>query len=480
MLFWIVIVLITCWMALKYLPAGWDQYRPLPEVIALIPLLVVPLVLLLPATGFTGNWPQFGVTVVLLLVQAAWQVGYVAPIPSALSPILGVPVQTLPVDGEYADSSFADEAGESSEDSAESADDYPQTSSASPQDADADTTTGSADPKSAAAPTANANANDHHKIRVMTLNTRYGRADTGTIMHLVKQENIDILAVQEVNTAFIKRLDISHIGDELPYRVLGAVRDDDNAGSNALFMRLKPAIFGDSSVNISAAAAPVATVRIGDQCVEFSSVHPKSPPRSGKDWSDGVRALGQFALRADSRNEEGFNCCADDDTNVDETNTNNRTDSDDVTPNADLLAGLPPELADIITRGMKDDSDEDSSNAEPAPDVTETAVIELPDFSEPDRGPVPHHAAVVMGDMNSSIYHPSFRDALWQGSGLADSSFELHAGFNTTFPASWPTFPSLIEIDHVLHTQGIRAVSAHAYTVPKTDHKALVVELEVA
>ncbi|RSX50186.1 endonuclease/exonuclease/phosphatase family protein [Bifidobacterium callimiconis] len=472
MLFWVIIVLITCWMALKYLPAGWDQYRPLPEVIALIPLLVVPLVLLLPATGFTGNWPQFGVTVVLLLVQAAWQIGYVMPIPSALAPILGVPVQTLPVDGEYADSSFAAET-ESSDDSTKSADDYPQTSSVLPQPVDTDaSSTDSADV------TSTATADDHHTIRVMTLNTRYGRADTGTIMHLVKQENIDILAVQEVNTAFIKRLDISHIGDELPYRVLGAVRDDDNAGSNALFMRLKPAIFGDSSVNISAAAAPVATVRIGDQCVEFSSVHPKSPPRSGKDWSDGVRALGQFALRADSRNEEGFNCCADDD--MAGTGDNVADNGNDVTPNADLLAGLPPELADIITRGVRDDSDEDSSNAEPAPDVTETAVIELPDFSEPDRGPVPHHAAVVMGDMNSSIYHPSFRDALRQGSGLADSSFELHAGFNTTFPASWPTFPSLIEIDHVLHTQGIRARSAHAYTVPKTDHKALVVELEVA
>ncbi|MBT1177137.1 hypothetical protein JS532_06090 [Bifidobacterium callimiconis] len=473
MLFWVIIVLITCWMALKYLPAGWDQYRPLPEVIALIPLLVVPLVLLLPATGFTGNWPQFGVAVVLLLVQAAWQIGYVAPIPSALAPILGVPVQTLPVDGEYADSSFADEAGESSDDSTESADDYPQTSSVSPQPVDTD-----ASSTDSAGVTSTTTSDDHHTIRVMTLNTRYGRADTGTIMHLVKQENIDILAVQEVNTAFIKRLDISHIGDELPYRVLGAVRDDDNAGSNALFMRLKPAIFGDSSVNISAAAAPVATVRIGDQCVEFSSVHPKSPPRSGKDWSDGVRALGQFALRADSRNEERFNCCADDD--MAGTGDNVADNGNDVTPNADLLAGLPPELADIITRGVRDDSDEDSSNTESAPDVTETAVIELPDFSEPDHGPVPHHAAVVMGDMNSSIYHPSFRDALRQGSGLADSSFELHAGFNTTFPASWPTFPSLIEIDHVLHTQGIRTRSAHAYTVPKTDHKALVVELEVA
>ncbi|OZG59430.1 endonuclease/exonuclease/phosphatase family protein [Bifidobacterium tissieri] len=433
MLFWIVIAIFAIWMALKYLPAGWDQYRPLPEVIALIPLLVVPLVLLLPITGVTGNWPQFWVTVLLLIVQVAWQIGYVMPIPASLSPILGVPVQNVTASAEV--------------------------------NADADET-------------ASATATDHHTVRVMTLNTRYGRADTGTIMHLVKRYDIDVLAVQEVNTGFIKRLDISHIEDELPYRVLGAVRDDDNAGSNALFLRLKPAIFGDSSVKIHAAAAPVATVRIGDQCVEFSSVHPKSPPRSGQDWSDGVRALGQFALRADSRNEEGFSCYADDDESGNAVNDAQETASlvDGMTLDSDLLAGIPAELADIITGGMMNDSSSGSGTSpvsKPASDVTETAVIELPDFS------TPHHSAVVMGDTNSSIYHPSFRDALRQGTGLADSSFELHAGFNTTFPASWPTFPSLIEIDHVLHTEGIRAISAHAHTVPKTDHKALIVELEV-
>lgn len=470
MLFWIVIAIFAIWMALKYLPAGWDQYRPLPEVIALIPLLVVPLVLLLPITGFTGNWPQFWMTVLLLIVQAAWQIGYIVPIPAPLSPILGVPVQNV-----AASADAVERLG----------DDNPQTSSTFSQSVSTQSDSvpfTSTQPDSETMSTdADASATDHHTIRVMTLNTRYGRADTGTIMHLVKRYDIDVLAVQEVNTAFIKRLDISHIEDELPYRVLGAVRDDDNAGSNALFLRLKPAIFGDSSVKIHAAAVPVATVRIGDQCVEFSSVHPKSPPRSGKDWSDGVRALGQFALRADSRNEEGFNCYADDDESGNDANAVNdaqKTNSlvDGMTFDSDLLAGIPAELADIITGGMMNDSSSGSGASpvsQPTPDVTETAVIELPDFS------TPHHAAVVMGDMNSSIYHPSFRDALRQGTGLADSSFELHAGFNTTFPASWPTFPSLIEIDHVLHTEGIRAVSAHAHTVPKTDHKALIVELEI-
>ncbi|PJM74059.1 endonuclease [Bifidobacterium primatium] len=391
MILWILLTVIALWMALKYLPAGADRHRPLPEVIALIPLLIVPVVLLLALAAVLRMWPQCVMAVVLLVVQLLWQAAYVVPMPAAVTTILGVPRQSVAMSSAVS-STTADDDG---------TDDATATSTSSSQ---------SSTPSQAS-----------RTIRVMTLNTRYGRADTGTIMHLVKQEHIDLLAVQEVNDDLIHRLEVSHIDDELPYRVLGKSRPDDNAGSNALFMRFEPMAYADESVNISAAAAPVAKVRLGSQIVEFASVHPKSPPRSGQDWSDGVRALGQFSVRADKCNAAG--------------ESSEATDS----------AKLP-------------------TDANGTPKQYSTA---------------PHCAAVVLGDLNSSVYHPSFRDALRQGSGLADSSLELHRGWNNTFPASWPTFPALIEIDHVLHTNGIVAKSAHSAKIPRTDHRALIVELEI-
>ncbi|WP_163198448.1 MULTISPECIES: endonuclease/exonuclease/phosphatase family protein [Bifidobacterium] len=403
MILWILLAVIALWMTLKYLPASADRHRPLPEVIALIPLLIVPIVLLLALAAVLRLWPQCVMAIVLLVVQLLWQAAYIMPMPAAVTTMLGIPRQSVATTTATTTVTTSTTSA-----SATTVDDG----------ADAASTTSPSMPSGSQSSTP---SQASRTIRVMTLNTRYGRADTGTIMHLVKQERIDLLAVQEVNDDLIHRLEVSHIDDELPYRVLGKSRPDDNAGSNALFMRFEPMDFSDESVNISAAAAPVARVRLGSQIVEFASVHPKSPPRSGQDWSDGVRALGRFAIRADKCNAAG--------------------------------------AASGTTNNVKLPTD-----ANGIPKQYSTAA---------------HCAAVVLGDLNSSVYHPSFRDALRQGSGLADSSLELHRGWNNTFPASWPTFPALIEIDHVLHTSGIVAKSAHSAKIPRTDHRALIVELEI-
>ncbi|WP_158275819.1 endonuclease/exonuclease/phosphatase family protein [Bifidobacterium catulorum] len=404
MILWILLVVIALWMALRYLPAGMDAHRPLPEAIALIPLLTAPIVVLLATAVIRHAWPQTVMAIILLVIQLLWQLPYVMTVPGFLSPMLGVPSQSV----EYS----------SSEDFVKSTE---------------------------------SNANRHTTtIRVMTLNTRYGRADTGTIMHLVKTEHIDLLAVQEVNDDLIHRLEESHIDDELPYRALGESRPSDNAGSNALFMRFKPVETADSSVDISAAAAPVAKVRLGGQLVEFASVHPKSPPRSGQDWSDGIRALGSFADRAGACNTAGM-----------------------------TTASRGSNIADAQRR---DASAERRGASAERRDADAAGTPHLPtdaDGTPKQYSTAPHCAAVVLGDMNSSVFHPSFRDALRHGTGLADSSLELHRGWNPSFPASWPTFPALIEIDHVLHTPGIVARSVHTARVPRTDHLALIVELDI-
>ncbi|MDD6461593.1 MAG: endonuclease/exonuclease/phosphatase family protein [Bifidobacteriaceae bacterium] len=85
---------------------------------------------------------------------------------------------------------------------------------------------------------------------------------------------------------------------------------------------------------------------------------------------------------------------------------------------------------------------------------------------------------IVMGDFNSNSTLPSFRAALRNG-GLIDASYELHSGTHLSWPASWGVAPAMLELDHVVHTQGVTALNQRTLTVPRTDHKAQIVTLRV-
>ena len=80
---------------------------------------------------------------------------------------------------------------------------------------------------------------------------------------------------------------------------------------------------------------------------------------------------------------------------------------------------------------------------------------------------------VVMGDLNSSTDHPSFRALL--KSGFRDASLIQAAGPNLTFP-SWLKWPR-IELDHVLFTPGLKPSGVKSFEVEGTDHLALTATL---
>ena len=80
---------------------------------------------------------------------------------------------------------------------------------------------------------------------------------------------------------------------------------------------------------------------------------------------------------------------------------------------------------------------------------------------------------VVMGDLNSSTDHPSFRALL--KSGFKDASLIQAAGPNLTFP-SWLKWPR-IELDHVLFTPGLKPSGVKPFEVEGTDHLALTATL---
>lgn len=83
--------------------------------------------------------------------------------------------------------------------------------------------------------------------------------------------------------------------------------------------------------------------------------------------------------------------------------------------------------------------------------------------------------ALVMGDMNSSLDLPSFRAVL--RSGMKDSSMDAHTGPHPTFPATWKGWHEALELDHVLHSSGLRSYFVKTKKISGSDHLALVSRL---
>lgn len=365
MVIWILLVLLFLWMCLHYLPVQLEHFRPLPEATALIPLLLVPLLIIFLITLSRRAWAQSFVSLLLIAIEVLWSLGYFMPLPHALASLLAMLDQTAQTAQIAASVS-------------------PTKSAASARSATPTASATSTTPTSAA-----------QTITVMTINARYGRADTSSILHQVKLHKVDVLCVQEVTSRFVDRLDREGISQELPFKQLGNYSSKDNGGFNAIWTRIQPIEAHPQSISISSSQIPTVTLSVNGQRVLFASTHPKSPGRGGASWSSSISSLSAFSKinNADLKN------------------------SSQVTAN------------------------------------------------------------VVMGDLNSNLHHAVLRSVL--SSGLTDSSYALHKGMNLTFPASWPFFPALIEIDHVLYTGQIQATSLTTQTIPHTDHKALIATLQV-
>ncbi len=81
-------------------------------------------------------------------------------------------------------------------------------------------------------------------------------------------------------------------------------------------------------------------------------------------------------------------------------------------------------------------------------------------------------AAMVVGDLNASYWHPPFRDLL--DAGLTDAHTAVGAGFST----SWPTnrrVPAFVRLDHALVTDELVTVDVQDFDAPGSDHRGFVV-----
>lgn len=251
------LALLVLWWALRFLPAGAEGHLPLPYLIALIPFLWIPALLLAVVAVVLGCWPLAVAAVALAVIVA-----------------LRVPFHRLSLRGtsrETKRETYRETHPDTSDTTARGYDEQPD------------------------AP-----------ITVMTLNCRFGRADADAIMDAVRAHDVDVLALQELTAGLVAALDAAGIRDMLPHRQLGEDRPTDNGGFNGLWTRLVPVAAASSSAQIPAADVPMivaSPTRNGqpadapDSAIAFASAHTKSPMRGCRAWSQGIVGLGRLALQ---------------------------------------------------------------------------------------------------------------------------------------------------------------------------------------
>jgi endonuclease/exonuclease/phosphatase (EEP) superfamily protein YafD len=100
---------------------------------------------------------------------------------------------------------------------------------------------------------------------------------------------------------------------------------------------------------------------------------------------------------------------------------------------------------------------------------------ELDDAAEIGRSA--ERPTLLIGDLNSSYWHPPFRELL--DAGFVDAHTADGSGFSTSWPTnSW--IPPFVRLDHALTTGGLVSTDVADFDVPGSDHRGLVVTVAPA
>lgn len=134
--------------------------------------------------------------------------------------------------------------------------------------------------------------------RVMTFNVYKGHADAKAIVDIVRDQRVEVLALQETTNDFIKKLDEAGIHSYLPY---SQVSSSDGVYGNGIWSATELGRPVDDEVGSSASFMPGGTVSFngGATQVRFVSVHTTSPTNDY--WQQWKRSLDELSkLRFDT------------------------------------------------------------------------------------------------------------------------------------------------------------------------------------
>ncbi|MGW4961571.1 endonuclease/exonuclease/phosphatase family protein [Nonomuraea sp. NPDC004186] len=134
-----------------------------------------------------------------------------------------------------------------------------------------------------------AEATTGRPLKVMTINMLFGRADTATIMKLVREFRPDVLSTQELTPGAVTDLDEAGLKELMPYRVL---QDEWSAGGSGLYSRhpVEPLWNLMPPVGHQMPAALISLP--GGKPIEFIDAHP-FPPLGPQviEWNEAMAAF---------------------------------------------------------------------------------------------------------------------------------------------------------------------------------------------
>ncbi|WP_227411006.1 endonuclease/exonuclease/phosphatase family protein [Bifidobacterium pullorum] len=237
-LLWVATFGVIAVMVLRMTPNGLDGKRYIPLVVAFVPWMAVLSAVILLISLMNRRRILAVISVLCLAMQLVWHVGFLYP-RVALSSVARAAVasSTISVDDRYA--------------------------------------------------------------RLMTLNTRNGQADAAQIVRTVREQHVEVLALQELNSSMISRLNEAGIRELLPYSVVASVSSSDNGGVNGLWSAAPMTERTGDLIPIEASSIPAASIDFDGTLIRFGSVHPFSPRPSNQGlWDRGLGSISQ--LREDN------------------------------------------------------------------------------------------------------------------------------------------------------------------------------------
>lgn len=233
-LLWMVTFGVMAVMVLRMTPNGLDGKRYIPLIVAFVPWMAVLSAAILLISLISRRRVLAVISALCLLTQLVWHAGFLYPRVSLSSAArTAVTAATVSVDDRYA--------------------------------------------------------------RLMTLNTRNGQADAAQIVQTVREQHVEVLALQELNSSMISRLNEAGIRELLPYSVVASTSSSDNGGVNGLWSAAPMSERTGDLIPIEASSIPAASIDFDGTVIRFGSVHPFSPRPSNQGlWDRGLGSISQL------------------------------------------------------------------------------------------------------------------------------------------------------------------------------------------
>ena len=231
---WVVTFGVIAVMVLRMMPNGLDGKRYIPLIVAFVPWMAVLSAAILLISLISRRRVLAVISALCLLTQLVWHAGFLYPRVSLSSAArTAVASATASVDDRYA--------------------------------------------------------------RLMTLNTRNGQADAAQIVQTVREQHVEVLALQELNSSMISRLNEAGIRELLPYSVVASTSSSDNGGVNGLWSAAPMSERTGDLIPIEASSIPAASIDFDGTVIRFGSVHPFSPRPSNQGlWDRGLGSISQL------------------------------------------------------------------------------------------------------------------------------------------------------------------------------------------